>query len=136
MKIEFSLEADTAAELLTALQNFVHADGVGEDAGVKSPLKKAVADEPEEKPKKVKKEPEAEEEKAATHEDARAAIIKLAEKLEWDPKPPKINAFTKAFAKKHDLFEDDGETVISRIPQIPAKKLKAFLEAIKEAGEI
>lgn len=135
MKIEFSVEADTAADLLKSLKNFVGDTGIGEDAGVKSPLKKVTA---EEKTEKGKKDPEPKEERdqAVTTEDVRLAIIKLAEKLEWDPKPPKINAFTKAFAKKHDLFEGDGETVISRIPQIPAEKLKAFLEAIKEAGEI
>jgi hypothetical protein len=138
MKIEFSLEADTAAELLTALQNFVHADGVGEK---KTPKKAPAAEEPEDEPKKeVKKptkkaDPEEAEDKAPTHEDARAAIIKLAEKLEWDPKPVKMNAFTKKFAKKHDITDDAGE-LIERISQIPVKKLKLFLEAIKEEGEI
>lgn len=98
---------------------------------------KATEDDEEPNKKPVKKVVEEEaEDKVPTHEDARAAIIDLSKKLEWDPAPPKIQAFTKKFAKKHDLTEDDGETHISRIPQIPVKKLKLFLEAIKEEGEI
>lgn len=103
----------------------------------KKVVKKVVEDDEEPKKKPVKKVVEEEaEDKPLTHEDARSAIIGLSKKLEWDPAPPKIQAFTKKFAKKHDLTEDDGETHISRIPQIPVKKLKAFMEAIKEEGEI
>lgn len=91
--------------------------------------------ESEEKPGKKKSQSEETGEKVLTHEDARAAIIKLSEKLEWDPKPPKINAFTKKFAKRYDLTDDNGD-LIERIPQIPVKKLKAFMEAIEEEGEI
>jgi hypothetical protein len=139
MKIEFSIEAETAAELLKGLQNFVGSTGIGENAGAKGNKKGASDDAEEDKPAKkiVKKVVEEEaEDKAPTHEDARAAIVNLAKKLEWDPAPPKIQAFTKKFAKAHDLMEDDGETLIQRIPQIPVKKLKAFLQAIKDEGEI
>lgn len=96
------------------------------------------ASEDDEEPKKKvtkKSDPEEAEDKAPTHEDARAAIIALAKKNDWDPAPPKIQAFTKRFAKKHDITDDAGE-LIERIPQIPVKKLKLFLEAIKEEGEI
>lgn len=141
MKIEFSLEADTAAELLTALQNFVHADGVGEKkTSKKAPAAEEGEDEPKKEVKKTSKkaDPEEAEEKAPTHEDARAAIVNLAKKLEWDPAPPKIQAFTKKFAKAHGLTEtvDGEEVLISRIPQIPVKKLKAFLQAIKDEADI
>lgn len=108
------------------------------DAAEEKPKKKAAEDdEQEEKPKKSTKkvsEDEAEE-KAPTHEDARAAIVSLAKKLDWDPAPPKIQAFTKKFAKKHDLTDEEGE-LIQRVPQIPVKKLKLFLEAIKEEGDV
>lgn len=108
--------------------------------GAKAKAVTGEKEEPEEKPAKAKtakaKTDDDVEEKALTHEDAREAIVKLAKKLDWEPAPPKIQAFTKKFAKAHDLTEDDGETLISRIPQIPAKKLKAFIQAIKDESDI
>lgn len=130
--LTITITGETPEDVKNQLQAFDKALTPGSKGG-----KPSTETESEEKPKKATKKvvDEDETEKALTHEDIRGQIVKAAGTLGWDPAPPKIMAFTKKFAEKHDLTDDAGET-IQRIPQIPVKKLKAFSDAIKELTDI